>query len=115
MATAHLIHGYLGAGKTSFAKRLERDLPSVRFSHDEWMARLFGEDSAAELFQERRERVWDLIATQWARCLELGLDVVLDLGFWARAERDAVRTQVAALGADCRLYELTCPESEAWT
>jgi predicted kinase len=114
MATAHLIHGYLGAGKTTFAKRLERELPGVRFSHDEWMARLFGEDSPAELFQVRRERVWDLMATQWTRCLELGLDVVLDLGFWARAERDAVRAQVTALGAGYRLYALACPEDQAW-
>lgn len=114
MATAHLIHGYLGAGKTTFARRLEHDLPAVRFSHDEWMACLFGEDSPAELFQARRQRVWDQMSTQWARCLALGLDVVLDLGFWARAERDAVRAQVAALGADHRLYQLTCPEAEAW-
>jgi predicted kinase len=114
MATAHLIHGYLGAGKTTFARRLERELPAVRFSHDEWMAALFGEDSPAELFQARRERVWRLMAAQWTRCLELGLDVVLDLGFWARAERDAVRARVTALGAGHRLYQLACPQEEAW-
>ena len=32
MATAHLIYGYLGAGKTTFAKKLERELPAIRFS-----------------------------------------------------------------------------------
>jgi predicted kinase len=54
------------------------------------------------------------MAEVWMRCLVLGLDVVLDLGFWTRAERDRVRGQIAALGADHRLYELTCPEHEAW-
>jgi predicted kinase len=44
MATAHLIHGYLGAGKTTFARRLEEELPAIRFSHDEWMTNLYGDD-----------------------------------------------------------------------
>jgi len=35
MSAAHLIHGYLGAGKTTFARQLERDIPAIRFSHDE--------------------------------------------------------------------------------
>lgn len=42
MATAHLIHGFLGVGKTTFARQLEERLPAIRFSHDEWMARRYG-------------------------------------------------------------------------
>ena len=114
MATAHLIHGYLGAGKTTFARRLERDLPAVRFSHDEWMSRLFGDDPPADRFQVLHGRVSDLMAALWTRCLVLGVDVVLDTGFWTRAERDQVRDQVTSAGADYRLYELTCPEPRAW-
>ena len=48
MPTAHLIHGYLGAGKTTFARQLERDIPAIRFSHDEWMVRLYGDDPPIE-------------------------------------------------------------------
>ena len=42
MATARLIHGFLGAGKIAFARQLERELPAIRFSQDEWMARGLG-------------------------------------------------------------------------
>ena len=45
---------------------------------------------------------------------ELGLNVVLDFGFWSRQERNAVREKVAAIGGQARLYRLTCPEDEAW-
>jgi predicted kinase len=114
MATAHLIHGFLGAGKTTFARRLERDLPAVRFSHDEWMSALFGADPPADQFAALHGRVWDVMATVWMRCLGLGIDVVLDLGFWTRAERDRVREQVTAAGVACRLYALDCPEDLAW-
>ncbi len=115
MATAHLIQGYIGAGKTSFARELEARLPAVRFTHDKWMAALYGRDPPADRFPELFRRVSDLIGAQWTRCLELGLDVVLDLNFWSRAQRDEVRARVASLGAKHRLYHLNVPDEEAWT
>ena len=87
MATVHLIHGFLGVGKTSFARRLEQSLPAIRFTHDEWMARLYGTDPPPEIFPEYFRRVSDQIASVWPRCAELGCDVVLDLNFWSRRHR----------------------------
>ncbi len=114
MATAHLIHGYLGAGKTTFAKQLERSIPAIRFSHDEWMTRLYGDDPPAEHFADFYLRVYEQVEEIWPRCLELGVDVVLDFGFWNRQERDDTRAKLSALGAEARLYRLTCSEDEAW-
>ena len=114
MPTAHLIHGYLGVGKTTFARQLERDIPAIRFSHDEWMTRLYGDDPPAEQFADFYRRVYEQTEEVWSRCLELGLDVVLDFGFWTRQSRDETRAKVTALGAAARLYRLTCAEDEAW-
>lgn len=80
MPTAHLIHGCIGAGKTTFARRLEEELPAIRISHDEWMAHLCGDDPPVDQFPVFRQQVSTLIDKQWKRCVELGLDVVLDLG-----------------------------------
>src|SRR4028119_2022154 len=99
MATAHLLFGYLGSGKTTFAKRLEVEHGAVRFTPDEWMARLFGDDPPEESFTEKAEAILELLEPLWTRCLSLGVDVVLDYGFWSRKERDEVRAGVARLGA----------------
>jgi predicted kinase len=114
MPTAHLIHGYIGAGKTTLARRLEQELRAIRFSHDEWMTRLYGDDPPVDQFPEFHQRVSKLIDTCWTRCIELGLDVVLDLGFWSRRQRDEIRSTAVALGAGTLLYRLECPEDEAW-
>jgi predicted kinase len=114
VATVHLIHGFLGSGKTTFARQLEASLPAIRFTHDEWMARLYGEDPPVELFAEYFRRVSEQIASVWPRCVELGLDVVLDLNFWSRWQRDETRALVASLGANSRLYRLVCSDDEAW-
>ena len=112
--TAHLVHGFIGAGKTTFAKRLVERLPAVRFTHDEWMVALYGSDPPAAEFPELARRVSGVIEAQWTRLLALGLDVVLDLNFWSRAQRDETRRTVEALGGRHRLYHLALPDEEAW-
>ena len=110
MATAHLIYGYLGAGKTTFAKKLEKEIPAIRFSPDEWMAQLYGTNPPTELFSDYYQRIDYLIERYWVNTLQLGLDVILDFGFWFRESRDKTRTIVATLGAKHQLYFLDCPE-----
>lgn len=114
MATAHLIHGYLGSGKTTFAKALEEETGALRFTHDEWMKKLYGDDPAEEHFADYANRVSEVMEGLWTRCLQIGADVILDSGFWSRNERDRARLILASLGADCRLYRLSCSEDEAW-
>ena len=52
---------------------------------------------------------------QWgvaARCLASGLDVVLENGFWTRADRDVYRARAKALGATVKLHFLDAPTDE---
>ncbi len=114
MATIYMIHGYLGAGKTTFARELEQKLPALRLTHDEWMLQFYGEDPSPEQFQVFFDRVSERIEALWTRCVVLGLDVVLDLNFWSRKQRDEVRSTAATLGADVQLYRLSCTDDEAW-
>ncbi len=113
MATLHLIHGAVGSGKTTLARKLERELPAVRFTHDEWMVRLHGPNPPAAGFAEEAARIWELIWEQAERVLRVGADVILDGGFWSRASRDDARRRAAAIGAACRLYAIGCPREVA--
>jgi predicted kinase len=114
MATAHLIHGFLCVGKTTLARELEQTIPAVRFSHSEWMAKLYGDDPPIEKFAHFHRLVYEQIEEIWTKCLQLGVDVVLDFGCWTRQERDALRSKIATIGAQARLYWVTCSEEGVW-
>jgi predicted kinase len=100
------------AGKTTLAKQLEQERSALRLTPDEWITRLFGVDLTLEALDAARDPVeavlWDLAA----RVLVLGVDVVLDFGFWSRAERDDFRSRAAHLGARSELHFLDMPEEE---
>ena len=53
MPTVHMIHGYLGAGKTTLALKMEQELPAIRFTHDEWMTRMYGDDPPVDQFRRK--------------------------------------------------------------
>lgn len=114
MPTAHLIHGYLGAGKTTLAKQLEDEFRAVRYSLDEWVVALYGDDPPGEHIPDYTRRVYTLINTQWPRVLSRGIDVILDFGFWTRQWRDDVRKLAEEVNATTRLYWVQCGDDTAW-
>lgn len=114
MPTIHMIHGYIGAGKTTFARKLEQDLPAIRFTHDHWMTRLYGDNPPADQMPEMTERVSSLLQETWVNCVKMGLDTVLDLNFWSLSDRDETRRIAQELGVKTKLYALNLPEDEAW-
>src|SRR4051812_40065826 len=73
-------HGYLGAGRTTSAHYLERELPAIRSIHDEWMTRLYGADLPAAHVPEYAARVTAVLAAIWPWCLALGIDVIFGSG-----------------------------------
>lgn len=112
--TAFLLHGYIGSGKTTLAKQLEKAQGAVRFTHDEWMRKLYGPNPPAADFNDCAQRVSSVMETLWTRCLTLKLDVILDFGFWKRTYRDRIRARVEELGCKSLLLRVSCSEDVAW-
>jgi predicted kinase len=113
MPIVHLIHGFLGVGKTTFARQLERATGAIRFSPDEVMSARHGIDPPAEHFAAHHAIILAELDSAWQALVRSGRDAILDYGFWKRAERDAIRSAVHAAGATHRLYSVFCDEATA--
>jgi predicted kinase len=85
------------SGKSTLARTLEHEHSALRLTPDEWQLRLFGQDAEAPEYNARHTLIETL---QWevaSRALALGINVILDYGFWAREEREDFRARASSL------------------
>ena len=112
VATLHLMVGLPCSGKSTLARTLEHEHSALRLTPDEWQLRLFGQDAEAPEHNARHTLIETL---QWevaSRALALGINVILDYGFWAREEREDFRARAKQLGASSELHFLDVGEQE---
>lgn len=110
MAQIHLLVGPVAAGKSTFALQLCQKHRAVRMNLDEWMATLFRPDRPAtgvlEWYIERTGRCIEQIWKQTTRTLEVGTDVVLEIGLILRRDRERFFERVDASGHALTVYML---------
>jgi len=112
-ATIHMVCGPVGAGKTTYGRVLARERRACLFVIDEWMATLFMMDAPAPIALDwAMPRVDRCEAQIWAtiRALaEVGVDAVVELGFFTRDQRDRFRATAAAAGLAVQVHSLGTP------
>ncbi len=105
----YLICGFIGAGKTTFAKKLEEKTGAVRITKDEWSIRLIGNDPTIDGYEEWDHKICGLSRDVAFQIAEKGIDVIIDEGFWAKEQRVELRRRIDAIGAKEVLYYLETP------
>lgn len=106
---AYLICGFIGSGKTTFARRLEEETGAVRYTKDEWMVKLFGNNPPKDKFHEYDSRMTELATEMALKCLASGGSVIIDDGFWYRKQRDEIRQSLKNMGVTAKFYYLDAP------
>ena len=101
-----IVCGLPGSGKTTLARRLQKEHRAIRLSADEWLDAL-----SINLYDEgMRARIE---ALQWRlgkELLALNQTVIVEWGTWGRSERDILRADARAHGALVELYYLSASD-----
>ena len=117
-AHAHMIAGLTGAGKTTYARALARDLGAVRMSIDEWNGNLFFMDRSPESdfgwFYERVQRCTRQMRETASQVLDAGVPVVFDCGFTNRLERGIFYDWADSSGFDLTLHFIATDPETCW-
>jgi len=108
MTTIHLMCGFIGFGKTTIAKELEKKINAVRFTHDDIMVERYGRNMPPEDFQINYKKVDDYIRAETAKYIQSGRDVILDYGFWNHARREEYYTWAKTLTDNVIFHVVYC-------
>ncbi len=104
--TIYLMYGFLGFGKTTLAKKLEKELPAMRLTHDEIMLQRYGRNP--DNFEERYKKVDKFIRNEAKKAIKQGKNVILDYGFWTREQRDIYYKWGKKLTPNVIFYVILC-------
>ena len=114
MATLHLMVGLPCSGKTTRAKILEEEYNALLLTTDKWHIKLFGDDAMEQDHDKRHENVEEILWEIAKRVLTLGIDVILDFGFWAKAERIYFKNKSKELGVTFKIHFMDVPKDELY-
>lgn len=113
MARLVLVCGPTGVGKTTYSLSLANEIKAVRFSIDPWMQTLFSKDMTALDFEWMMERVNRCSEQIWQvseQILAIDGNVILDLGFTTKAQREIFANRGRELGIDPEIHYLDAPK-----
>lgn len=110
--TVYLICGFIGAGKTTFSKKLETETGAVRITKDEWSISLIGNNPTIDGYAQWDSKIIELSRKIAFQLAEKGMDVIIDEGFWAKEEREELKRKIESLGAQPVLYYVNTPIEE---
>ena len=91
MATIHLIHGFMGFGKTTLSKELAKKYNAKHFAIDQVMLKTYGRNP-----------------NDFNKAYQECDDVILDYGFWDKDTRKKVQERALKLTPNVLWHQLIC-------
>lgn len=103
--------GELCSGKTTYAKKLQKESKAVILSVDEIMLALFGQD-AGEKHDDYVAGIKEYLYHKSLEIINSGIDVILDWGFWTKEERACARSFFGSNGITNEFHFIDIDDSE---
>ena len=112
MAKAYLICGKICSGKSTYAEQLRVMYHAVVLSTDEITLALFGQH-CGEKHDNYVERTQNYLFNKSLELIEVGINVILDWGFWLKEERDYARKFYKSRNIECEFHYIDISK-ETW-
>jgi predicted kinase len=116
MSNLYLICGMSGAGKTTLAKKLESNMSAVRLCGDEFISVIIKDKNDKEELDRLRNPIEQVMWDLTKKLLAVGVNVILDNGFWSQEERLHYLSSARQLNSSAKvfLHYLDIPTEIIW-
>lgn len=103
LGTIHLLCGKVCAGKSTYAKKLHEENNGIILSCDDLVLSIFDECLGSkhdEVIKKCKEYLYNLAID----IAQSGYNVILDMGFWSKIERDTIKSRFEGLNIHTKLH-----------
>ncbi len=108
--TVYLMCGFLGAGKTTYSKKLAQNTGAQHLNPDEFCMQKYPpeeyENNWEACFVQTLEYLWQEIATY----IKHYKDVIFDMGFWTKSSRKQAVNKIKQMGGNPIIYYIYAPD-----
>lgn len=112
MAKVYLICGKLCSGKSTYTAKLRVEKRAAVLSVDELMLAVFP-PQLGDKHDEYTEKAKRYLLARAEELVSLGVDVILEWGFWRKTDRSAIREWFGKRGTATELHYLDI-DDETW-
>ncbi|MBE6796354.1 MAG: ATP-binding protein [Ruminococcaceae bacterium] len=112
MPKVYLICGKICSGKSTYAEQLRVKNNAVLLSTDEITLALFGQH-CGDKHDDYVERTQNYLFNKSLELIEVGINVILDWGFWLKEERDYAREFYNSQNIECEFHYINISD-ETW-
>ena len=112
MAKVILICGKICSGKSTYAEQLRIQNNAVLLSTDEITLALFGQH-CGDKHDDYVERTQNYLFNKSLELIEVGINVILDWGFWLKEERDYAHEFYNSRNIACEFHYIDISD-ETW-
>lgn len=109
MANVYILVGKIASGKTTWAMERKKKKPLVLLSCDDLMLNIFA-GCLGDKHGETERRCLLFLFGQAVQLVEMGLDVVLDSGFWTKKSRAMAKKYFADKQIQTKTYYFKTPD-----
>lgn len=110
-STIYLICGFLGAGKTTYSKKLVETTGAIHLNPDDVCMQKYSpeeyENNWEYCFTQTLDFLWQEISTY----IKQNKDVIFDVGFWSKSSRDEAINKVKQMGGKPIIHYIYAPDS----
>ena len=108
--TLYIIQGFIAAGKSTFSNKLKNETNAVHLNPDEWVTKTYTKEYYLENWNECFEKTLEHLWTITKEYLNNNIDVIFDMGFWKKSDREYSRKIANDCNAKCVHYYLYVPD-----
>lgn len=107
----YIICGFLGAGKTTYSKKLAQETEAIHLNADEWCMKLFSKDEYEKNWEDCFLKTMDYLWDRASEFFKEEKSVIFDIGFWSKQSRDDACKKASELGGFPVIHYVYAPDN----